>query len=74
MIEDSTAEIYRYGLARMLEIGEAVLTDFVICFGMGMVKEGLLFLVLFAPLRSSLVGDTLFVITSYAAKYYPVIF
>ena len=58
----------------MLEIGEAVLTDFVICFGMGMVKEGLLFLVLFAPLRSYLVGDTLFVITSYAAKYYPVIF
>lgn len=56
VIENSMAEIYRYGLVRMLEIGAAVLTGLAICLGMGMVQEGILFFVFFAPLRSYLGG------------------
>lgn len=56
VIEDSMAEIYRYGLIRMLEIGAAVSTGLAICLGMGMVQEGILFFAFFAPLRSYLGG------------------
>lgn len=56
LISDSMLEIYQYGLVRMLEIGAAVLSGFVICFGMGMIKEGLIFFAFFVPLRSYLGG------------------
>lgn len=56
VISDSMAEIYQYGLLRMLEIGTAVLTGFLICLSIGMIKEGIIFFVFFAPLRSYLGG------------------
>lgn len=56
LISDSALEIYQYGLVRMLELGGAVFTGALICLGMGMVKEGLLFFVFFIPLRSYLGG------------------
>lgn len=56
MISESMMEIYQYGLVRLLEIGCAVLTSFVICLGMGMLKEGILFFLFFIPLRSYLGG------------------
>lgn len=56
VINDSMLEIYQYGLIRMLEIGGAVLTSFLICLGLGMVKEGIIFFIFFMPLRSYLGG------------------
>lgn len=56
VINNSMYEIYQYGFLRMLEIGGAFLTGVVICFGMGMLKEGVIFLIFFAPLRSYLGG------------------
>lgn len=56
LISESMLEIYQYGLVRMLEIGGAFLTSLVICFGMGMIKEGILFFAFFVPLRSYLGG------------------
>lgn len=44
LVSESMLEIYQYGLVRMLEIGAAVFSGFVICLSMGMIKEGLLFL------------------------------
>lgn len=56
LIDESMLEIYKYGLIRMLEIGGAVLTGLVICLGMGMLKEGIIFCLFFIPLRSYLGG------------------
>ena len=56
IISDSIAEIYHYGFLRMLEIGAAVLTGFLICLFMGMIGEGIIFFAFFAPLRSYLGG------------------
>lgn len=56
VISDSMLEIYQYGLVRMLEIGVAVLTGFVMCLTMGMLKEGIIFFIFFVPLRSYLGG------------------
>lgn len=56
VISDSMLEIYQYGLVRMFEIGGAVLTGFVICLIMGMLKEGIIFFIFFVPLRSYLGG------------------
>lgn len=56
LINDSMLEIYQYGLVRMMELGGAVLTSFVICLIMGMLKEGIIFLSFFVPLRSYLGG------------------
>lgn len=56
LISESMVEIYQYGLVRLLEIGCAVLTSFVICLGMRMLKEGILFFLFFIPLRSYLGG------------------
>ena len=56
MIDGSMLEIYQYGLVRMLEIGGAVFTSFLICLSMGMMKEGLIFFAFFIPLRSYLGG------------------
>lgn len=56
VISDSMLEIYQYGLVRMLEIGVAVLTGFVMCLTLGMLKEGIIFFIFFVPLRSYLGG------------------
>lgn len=56
IIDNSMLEIYQYGLIRMLELGGAVLTSLLICLGMGMVKEGIVFFAFFIPLRSYLGG------------------
>lgn len=56
IIDNSMLEIYQYGLVRMLELGGAVLTSLLICLGIGMVKEGIIFLAFFIPLRSYLGG------------------
>lgn len=56
MIDGAMLEIYQYGLVRMLEIGGAVFTRFLICLSMGMMKEGLIFFAFFIPLRSYLGG------------------
>lgn len=56
VISDSMLEIYQYGLVRMLEIGVAVLTGFLMCLTMGMLKEGIIFFIFFVPLRSYLGG------------------
>lgn len=56
LVSESMLEIYQYGLVRMLEIGAAVFSGFVICLSMGMIKEGLLFFIFFVPLRSYLGG------------------
>ncbi|MDE5937696.1 MAG: accessory gene regulator B family protein [Lachnospiraceae bacterium] len=56
IISDSMLEIYQYGLVRMFEIGTAVFTSFLLCLGLGMVKEGIIFFVFFMPLRSYLGG------------------
>lgn len=56
LISESMVEIYQYGIVRLLEIGGAVLTGFLICLSMGMLKEGILFFLFFIPLRSYLGG------------------
>lgn len=56
LVSESMLDIYQYGLVRMLEIGAAVFSGFVICLSMGMIKEGLIFFVFFVPLRSYLGG------------------
>lgn len=56
LISESMVEVYQYGIVRMLEIGGAVLTGFVICLCMGMLKEGIIFFLFFVPLRSYLGG------------------
>ncbi len=56
LINESMVGIYQYGIVRMLEIGGAVLTGFVICLSMGMLKEGIVFSLFFIPLRSYLGG------------------
>lgn len=56
IISDSMLEIYQYGLVRMFELGSAVLTSFLLCLGLGMLKEGIIFFVFFIPLRSYLGG------------------
>ena len=56
IISDSMLEIYQYGLVRMLELGSAVFTSFLLCLGLGMLKEGIIFFVFFIPLRSYLGG------------------
>lgn len=56
VIGDSMLEIYQYGFLRMFEIGSAVITGFLICLIMGMLKEGIIFFAFFVPLRSYLGG------------------
>lgn len=56
IINDSMAEIYQYGILRILEIGTAILTGVLICFLMGMIREGIIFFTFFASLRSYLGG------------------
>ncbi len=56
IISGSMSEIYQYGLVRLFEIGGAVVTGFLICLGMGMLKEGIIFFAFFVPLRSYLGG------------------
>lgn len=56
IIEDSMYDIYHYGMLRMLEIGTAFFSSLLICLGMGMMKEGLIFFAFFIPLRSYLGG------------------
>lgn len=56
IISDSMLEIYQYGLVRMFELGGAVLTSFLMCLGLGMLKEGIIFFAFFIPLRSYLGG------------------
>lgn len=56
LISESMVEIYQYGIVRLLEIGGAVLTGFLICLSMGMLKEGIIFFLFFIPLRSYLGG------------------
>ncbi len=56
IIDDSMLEIYQYGLVRMMELGAAVFTSFLICLGLGMIREGILFFLFFMPLRSYLGG------------------
>lgn len=56
VINDSMVEIYQYGFVRMFEISGAVVTGFVMCLIMGMIKEGIIFFAFFMPLRSYLGG------------------
>lgn len=56
IINDSMLEIYQYGLVRMFELGGAFFTCLLLCFAMGMLKEGIVFFAFFIPLRSYLGG------------------
>lgn len=56
LISESMVEVYQYGIVRLLEIGAAVVTGAVICLGMGMLWEGVIFFLFFVPLRSYLGG------------------
>lgn len=56
IIDKSMYDIYKYGFLSLLEIGSALLTSTLICLGMGMIKEGIIFFAFFIPLRSYLGG------------------
>lgn len=55
-IEESMYNIYQYGLQMTLEIGCSFITSIIVCYIWGKVIEGILFFVIFIPLRSYLGG------------------
>ena len=55
-IEESMYEIYKYGLMMFLEIMLSFSTSVIICCAMGMIWEGIIFLLFFIPIRSYLGG------------------
>ena len=55
-IEESMYDIYRYGMQMTLEIGFSFFTCIIICHLLGMLAEGLIFFLIFIPLRSYLGG------------------
>lgn len=55
-IEESMYSIYQYGIQMALEIGCSFITSVIICFMWGKVMEGILFFVVFIPLRTFLGG------------------
>ena len=55
-IEESMYNIYQYGLQMTLEIGCSFITSIIVCCIWGKVIEGILFFVIFIPLRSYLGG------------------
>lgn len=65
-IEESMYNIYQYGMQMALEIGLSFITSVVICCIWGKIVEGIIFFVIFIPLRSYLGG---FHMKSYRACY-----
>lgn len=55
-IEEKMYSIYQYGLQMALEIGCSFITSIIICCLWGKVIEGIIFFVVFIPLRSYLGG------------------
>lgn len=66
LIEKSMYSIYQYGMQMALEIGFSFITSAIICYIWGKVVEGLIFFLIFIPLRSYLGGLHL---KSYKACY-----
>lgn len=66
LIEESMYSIYQYGMQMALEIGLSLITSAIICLIWGKVVEGLIFFVIFIPMRSYLGG---FHLKSYNACY-----
>lgn len=65
-IVESMYNIYQYGMQMALEIGLSFITSVVICCIWGKIVEGIIFFVIFIPLRSYLGG---FHMKSYRACY-----
>lgn len=65
-IDESMYSIYQYGMQMALEIGLSFMTSAIICYIWGKVVEGLIFFLIFIPLRSYLGG---FHLKSYKACY-----